>query len=276
MKLVLTLACAIGCTSPSQGISGDTSPDDPSGQPDETTQGKTDKPPKQITRGKGVVMDAPTIVHVYWGSYWATDAGTSDRAVLDGFNAMVGSSSWWNIMQEYPDHQNPAGTPVAGAPVLVTDDPPSKLYANDSALHQFLAAQLTSGAASYDPETLYVVFPAPGTVGIRGECGHHSYFSTMIDGAKHKVIYALVPYLTDSDSSCGVNIPVNGASLDEITVTLSHEDAEAVTDPYIDAWMTKDGVEIADQCNSGVAASWGGAQFAVQDLWSNAARGCVH
>ena len=82
--------------------------------------------------------------------------------------------------------------------------------------------------------------------------------------------------LTAADPSCGVHVDVNGTSLDEITVTLGHEIAEAVSDPYVDAWITADGVEVADQCETGVAASWGGAQFAVQDLWSNAQFGCVH
>jgi hypothetical protein len=276
MKAVLALVLA-ACTSGAQGIPGDTSPDDPTTTPDETTDGKADKTPVQIALGKGVVMDVPTVVHVYWGSYWTTDAGLADRAVLDAFTGMVGGASWWGLTAEYADsHGTAPGAPTQGAPVLVADDPPSKLYATDTQLHQFLSAQLTAGTLTYDAETVYIVIPAPGTNGPRGECGHHSYFSTSVDGARHKVIYSLVPYLGD-DPSCGVGVDVNTKAQDQMTVTLSHEIAEAVTDPYLDAWTTPpDGVEIADQCDTGFAATWGAASFAVQDLWSNASSGCLH
>jgi hypothetical protein len=127
-----------------------------------------------------------------------------------------------------------------------------------------------AGPVSYDADTLYVVLPGPGTAGVRGECGHHSYFSANLPEGRRKVIYALVPYLTDD--SCGVGVTANGTSLDEITVTLSHEIAETVTDPYLNTWITADSVEIADQCDTG--AREGG--FVVQDLWSNAAFACGH
>src|SRR5215467_3014371 len=60
---VLLAACA---TSPAEGIPGDHSPDDGT-PPDESTGGKADGANGPIIAGKGVLIDAPTIVHVYWG-----------------------------------------------------------------------------------------------------------------------------------------------------------------------------------------------------------------
>jgi hypothetical protein len=273
MKSAALAMLLVACTSGPESIPGDTSPDDPTEQPDETTGLKTDKPLQTITLGTGVVMATPTVVHVYWGSYWASDAGAADRAIIDNFTARVGATSWWNVSSEYADHEgNTPGVPTAGSAVLATDgDPPTKLFSTDVDLHRFLTGQLTSGALTYDPETMYMVFPQPGTTGPRGECGHHSYFTASTPDGKRKVIYALVPYL-GNDPSCGVNVEVNGAALDQITPTLAHEIAEAASDPYLNAWMTADGVEIADQCDSGYAADFG----AVQDLWSNASSSCVH
>jgi hypothetical protein len=278
MKALLATLALTACMSPATGIPGDTSPDDPGLPPDETGNGKSDTPPKKVVRGTGVVMGSPTVVHVYWGAYWLTDAGTADRAAIDAFTGMVGGSSWWQITSEYADASGTLpGAPTQRAPAFASDsEPPPQLYSTDTGLHEFLTAQLQSGNLSYDAETLYVVLPAPGTLPPRGECGHHSYYSATLDGHRKKVIYALVPYLRgDADASCGGGASANGASVDEITVTLSHEVAEAVTDPYLDAWGKGTSNEIADQCDNGFVASWGGAQLAVQQLWSNHAFACI-
>ena len=280
MKAWLATALLGACAS-SSGIYGDTSPDNPPAFPDETGGGKVDGHLKKVVQGKGVVMNAPTVVNVYWGAYWPSDAGTADRMVLDGFTSQVGGSTWWGITAEYPDARNAPGAPAQGAPVVVSDSEPpdQKLHSTDVELHQFLDAAFASGALGYDAETMYAVFSPPGTREPRGECGHHSYYSTdaVGDGHKHKVIYALIPYLTatDADASCAGGASANGQSLDEITVTFSHEIAEAVTDPYLDAWGKGSSNEIADQCSVGFVATWGGAQFAVQQLWSNNAFACI-
>jgi hypothetical protein len=130
MKALLATALLVGCAvSPATGIPGDTSPDNPTAPPDETG-GKADKSPKKVVYGKGVVMGAPTVVHVYWGAYWLTDAGTADRAVLDGFEAMIGQSTWWQITNEYPDKAGTVpGAPSPGAPAFASDsEPPSRLH----------------------------------------------------------------------------------------------------------------------------------------------------
>ena len=277
MKAWLATALCAACASPT-GIAGDTSPDNPPAFPDELG-GKADGPPQKVVDGTGVVMAAPTVVNVYWGAYWPSDAGTADRMVIDGFTSQVGASSWWGITAEYPDAHDAPGAPAQGAPVLVSDsEPPNqKLHSTDVEIHQFLDAAFANGALAYDAETLYAVFSPPGTREPRGECGHHSYYTTTSvgDGHKHKVIYALIPYLTDTDTSCAGGASANGTSLDEITVTFSHEIAESVTDPYLDAWGKGSSNEIADQCDNGFVASWGGAQFAVQQLWSNNAFACL-
>jgi hypothetical protein len=272
----------VGCStaapkSTATGIPGDTSVDDPGAPPAEPMGGKSDAPLEQITYQGGVVVRNPTIVNVYWGSYWNTDQGISDRAVIDGFSSQIGHEAWWKIMAEYPDKVAAPAPLTMGAPLVVTDsEPGTKLYAGDVAIHQLLAAKITSGELTYDPETFFVVYPGDGTTGVRGECGHHWYYSANLPEGRRKILYALVPYLPDTDVHCGVGKPANGNSLDEMTVTLSHEIAETVTDPYTDAWDAKDGNEVGDQCDGGYVASWGGEKYAVQDIWSNAKNACIH
>jgi hypothetical protein len=272
MKLALAAVLVAACTAPSaQGIPGDTSVDDPVAPPDETGDGKSDEPPQPITYGGGVVMDAPTIVHVYWGSYWTTDAGQQARVVLDAFPGAVGTTAWWQITAQYAANDKLPGAPSVGAPVVIdTSEPPARI--KETSLKTVLASALSDGTLAWDAETMYVVITAPGAKPPKDECGHHFYFSTDIGGTKRKVIYAFVPSF--DDDSCAGGATVNGLGLDSMTVTLSHEYAEAATDPYLDAWGDG-GNEIADQCDNGFSAPWAGGPYAVQELWSNASSACV-
>ena len=50
-----------------------------------------------------------------------------------------------------------------------------------------------------------------------------------------------------------------------------------MTDPNSDAWTTGHGDnEVGDLCNTGTVASWSGASYVIQDVWSNATKRCVH
>ena len=81
---VLVAACT---SSPAEGIPGDHSADD--GTRPESAGGTADGAGRPIVAGKGVLIDAPAIVHVYWGSFWSTDDGATQRLVLDALPAAL-------------------------------------------------------------------------------------------------------------------------------------------------------------------------------------------
>ncbi|MGA3148180.1 MAG: pentapeptide repeat-containing protein, partial [Acidimicrobiales bacterium] len=70
-----------------------------------------------------------------------------------------------------------------------------------------------------------------------------------------------------------------GGALDGVSITEGHELAESITDPEADGWFD-DGhppEEIADKCQADedYDIGAGGRTFAVQQVWSDAAGGCV-
>jgi hypothetical protein len=116
--------------------------------------------------------------------------------------------------------------------------------------------------------------------------GYHSLF----DLGHGPTVYAPIPdplvELTPPPGSDPQGNPEAESTLD----TMAHEYEESVTDPYGTAWMDPNGLETGDKCENGPqqGAPLGyapdgspynqlinGHQYLLQDMWSNAATGCV-
>jgi|SRR5579875_1193 len=86
--------------------------------------------------------------------------------------------------------------------------------------------------------------------------GFHDYFYHLF----HRFDYAVVPALTDdclkescpSDLACSLHLAQK--QLDRITQVISHELAEMLTDPRLDAWTIPGFGENGDLCNGGNAS----------------------
>lgn len=110
-------------------------------------------------------------------------------------------------------------------------------------------------------------------------CGYHGH-----TGQTSPVfIYAIMPY-GDPAGCGGAKTPNNSPAAEAAMNTASHEIAEAITDPLIDAWMTADGEEIADICGgygtntwkSGTANQmWNGHFYELQQEYNNHTKSCV-
>jgi len=260
-------------------------PDFPDGYPDPSMPGKADHSTvTQIPYKGGIVLHQPTAVHVYWGAYWNSADGVRDRAMLDAFEASASASSWYDTVLQYPDGHGAPGYAQPGDAVVI-DDPalePASLV-SDHAIRKFLSARFADQTIGYGTQTLFTLFPPPHVVistpwgkSCQDICGYHYHFpGTTTGSATHDILYAVIPYL--NCGGCNAGVSVNGKSMDGITVTLSHELAESVTDPNCDAWTTGHGQnEVGDLCDTGTTVHWSGYDFAVQDLWSNADKRCVH
>jgi hypothetical protein len=280
---IAPLALVAACTSDSK-----IDPDFPEGYPAGTlgSTGKADRSTiTKIPYRGGIVLHQPTEVHVYWGDYWSTQYGQHARDVFDGFAQDAGSSSWYAHLSEYPDGSGPPGAVVAATPLVVDDaslEPGPTV--SDRAIRGFLQTLFADGRLAYDAQAVYVVFTPPSTTvstpwgkSCAQLCGYHYHFPGTTGGtAKSDILYAVIPHL-----SCGGCAPprahANGDTIDAMTATLAHEVAEAVTDPNCDAWTTSHGLnEVGDLCDTGTVATWNGTPYVVQDVWSNAAKRCVH
>jgi hypothetical protein len=138
---------------------------------------------------------------------------------------------------------------------------------------------------------MFLVFTAKGegscfTQG--GSCAFTTYCA--YHGASGATIYANMPYgatqsrATRKSCTRKLHFP-NNVDADIETNITSHEQIEAVTDPYLNAWYDPSGQEIGDLCvynygtldeDGGVAnQQWNGHYYLMQMEWDNAQAACV-
>jgi hypothetical protein len=267
----------------------------------------------QLSAGGGPVMRAPVVLHpVYWqpaGSKLSFPAAY--RRLVDGFIANVAAASGsaanpFGLLGQY-------GTPyrlVAGPPILDTDPLPRSDCVNPThraggsgwpvclrerslireLTHVVRARRLPRGLG----DLYYLITPrglgdcqgpgpencAVGGYQNAGYCGYHDSFGSP------PLIFAVIPY-TALAGHCGSDQPrPNRSTADPILSTVTHETAEAITDPLGTAWGDASGNEIADLCAGIYGRPIGGAgarafneaigdgRYWLQELWSNATRHC--
>jgi len=121
------------------------------------------------------------------------------------------------------------------------------------------ADHLPTGTGTNAP-IYFVVTPENVNVCINGGQGCSSdtfcaYHSSYPGPSSSTVIYASIPFTLGADcQDAGPVYPPtqepNGDVADVITDNMSHENAESVTDPLGNAWLTTNGEEVADQCEA--------------------------
>jgi len=105
---------------------------------------------------------------------------------------------------------------------------------------------------------------AGGDVSCQQMCGYHFHDNH----SPRNRFYAVIPDLSSCLGACGP-----GDDFQARTRVVTHEVAEAVTDPGLNAWFDRTtGAEVGDICNDLVYQSGG---FALQCEWSNSAKSCV-
>jgi hypothetical protein len=108
-------------------------------------------------------------------------------------------------------------------------------------------------------------------------CGYHT--SMNVNGVALAYSYLSDANFNTAGCNGGITTALAGHTLssDREIAMLSHEFAEAVTDPVLGtAWVDSVGNEIGDQCNQiPYTVSFGGYRFQVQQQWSNATSSCV-
>ncbi len=91
-----------------------------------------------------------------------------------------------------------------------------------------------------------------------GYCGYHS--STDSD-----TLYAVIPYNAVAGHCQSSNPRPNASTADPALSTISHEQAEMITDPLGNAWTDTDGDEIGDVCLNDFGPALGGAGASAWD-----------
>jgi hypothetical protein len=253
--------------------------------------------------GGPVLLTGTKVVAVYWasspiyngGPAAGTGNGSADGSLVGFFLNHLGGSPYFNINSSYTDGTsahiansvtytrywaNDVNVPVDGQNV------------SDANMVAMLQSGFTSGALTYDPNTLYAIFTA-GTVNLGGGfgtqyCAYHTHATVNVPAlGSRTILYAAMPYDAAYPGACsnGTASPNGDLGADAEVNTLAHETEETTTDMLGTAWFDRRGYENADKCawtwgstyttsNGGTAnMNLGGKDFLVQRNWVNSGSG---
>ena len=223
-------------------------------------------PVANLTYRGGPLLGAVEVFTVFWGSAW-NDTLADLASQLNGFFDFVVTSALLDQLAEYDVPGAPIGHGTRIGSAVVAGDLPAQLTDDDvrNALHTWIADDARFPQPG--PNVLYFVFLPPDVPiamddgrSCESFCGYH-------DAIGDGIFYAVMPYPGCAGCAAGMSV------LDALTVTSSHELAEAITDPVPPTgWYDDANGEIGDIC------AWQTKQlgaYTVQLEWSNAAGACV-
>jgi hypothetical protein len=144
------------------------------------------------------VLHQAQVVEIYWGTYWGTSSGISDKSAMMAFFANFGTTGEYNTITQYND-----GTGYIQLSNLTntnwpdSTEPPTAV--SDAAVQGEVLKYL--GSHSFRDETIYEVFIGPGHYSSDGGgtscggsplqyCAYHGSFSN----AGRTIKYSIEPY----------------------------------------------------------------------------------
>jgi hypothetical protein len=233
----------------------------------------------------GPVLSSVQVEAVFLGDAWKNDPSLqSTEQQIDSFLQYLVNSPFMDTMGQYGVGRGQ----FTGSTVL--DDPLGSSISTGQI--DSLLSQAVQGGTLQAPGSnrLYVVFTPPNVGLTEGRSQLNNvlgYHTSLFDGQNNQHAYAVIPY------PGGSNPQETGLSaFQSLTQTTSHELAEAVTDPYVDARGNPSGWddynftpgdsgegEIADIADAlGAPPAYltnNGQTYAVTELWSNQADNVV-
>jgi hypothetical protein len=230
-------------------------------------------------------------------------------ALIERFSRNVARASRstrsiFGITGEYRDPGGPAAyastyagqvvdtdpTPASGCTEPVTG-PGWTTCVTDRQLQEELSRVIAARSLPTGAENVYFIITPDGLGSCAGSdcalggpdggyCGYHSFLDSHL-------LYAVIPYNAVPGHCQSTNPRPNASPADPALSTIAHEQAETITDPYGNGWMSSGGSEIADLCLTSYgpalggtgSAEWNetiaGGHFWLQELYSRIAGGCA-
>jgi hypothetical protein len=208
-------------------------------------EGLEDRRVPTVTFHGGAVLPNVEVQGVYYGSDWNTAAYSAQRSQLDGFLQNVVQSSYMDMLTK-AGYGTGRGSFSSGQTYAATLD--KTTFLTDSTIRSNLQSCINAGAVQQpDSNRLYVVFVEDNVAvqnndlwdSVKGRYDnsiqdflayHWAFAGTDSSGRTQDIHYAIITYPGGSVGNASRSW-LN--ALDTMTLSASHELAEAVTDPNV-------------------------------------------
>jgi hypothetical protein len=226
-----------------------------------------------LVHGSGPVLQQVQVETLFLGQQWQNDSTYSSlRNNLNDFLQNLTGSSYMDLMSQYGvGHGSFIDTSIG----FFIPDPNMTENISDAQIQTFITFSVNDGSLKPENgERLFVVFTAPGEVvvdssGKTSRSDFAAYHSDFVDGSGVTTYYAVIAFPGSPNGTDGLP-----TTMGNLTAPVSHELAEAVTDPIPpsgwtdpqNSYVTRLGPEIGDIADAQNARSvmWNG--YYVQPL----------
>lgn len=237
---------------------------------------------KLVYHGGAVMNGTANAYAIFWEPAGSVVSSTYNSLILQYFGNVGGSPLYKNNTQYTNKSGLKPSNAVLGGSWVDTAKYPSKTLSDAQIQNEVTHAQSVNGWTS-NVDNVFFVFTAKGeNICLGSQCSFTTFCA--YHGNFGNTIYAAMPYTGTSLAACGVSHSPNGDVDADSTINVtSHEQMEAATDPYLNAWYDAAGNEIGDKCawkfgtlnSQGGDVSWNGHAYYVQKEWDNAKSRCV-
>ena len=246
------------------------------GKPGATTNG--------INYHGGPVMLGTTHVYYIWYGNWS---GNSATTILTDLAGSIGGSPYFNINSTY---FNGAGTHVSNAVAYAgstTDSYSHGTSLSDADIQAVVGSAISAGKLPKDTDAVYFVLTSADVTASSGFCTQYCGWHTHGTLSGSDIKYSFVGNPDRCPAACADQTvgPNGNAGADGMASIISHELEETVTDPDLNAWYDRRGMENADKCawtfgtqytvSNGARANMrlGTRDYLIQQNWVNASGG---
>lgn len=179
------------------------------------------------------------VVYIIWYGNWGDSSATN---IIKNFVQYLGNTAWWGINRAY---NNTAPIVYGGS---AYDSYSEGTQLTGDSIYWIVDDAIYYEVLPYDTNGVYLVLTSSDcgqTEFCTQACGWHTYNSDS------DIKYGWVGNAASlCPNSCGVrSVSPNGnPGVDAMVSVVAHELAEAVSDPYLNAWFDASGNENADKC----------------------------
>ena len=232
----------------------------------------------------GPVQTGTTNVYFIWYGNWA---GNTAQQILPDLASTLGGSPYFNINTTYYNGSNVHVQNAVHFAGSTSDNYSQGKNLSDAQILTVVTSAISSGALPKDTSATYFVLTSSDVNASSGfctqYCGWHDHAS--VSGSDIK--YAFIGNPDRCPSACEEQTtgPNGNAGADGMASIISHELEESVTDPDLNAWYDRSGMENADKCAwtfgttykaaNGALANMklGSRDFLIQRNWLNVGAG---